>query len=226
MASAEFTPRLDILPPPQRRLWEELGETPPEFTLYGGTAIALQLGHRQSHDFDFFGREKFDPDRLRKSIKYLAKGEIVQREEDTLSMQVDRGGPVFLSFFGLPALGQIARALVTRDNGLKIASLLDLAGCKADVIQKRAKIKDYADYDALIAAGVTIAESLSAAKVIFGDAFEPAITIRALSYFDDGELKTMDRLVKERLTKAVRATNIFKLPELNPVRRHVEERAE
>lgn len=43
-----FTPRLDILPSAQRRLWDELGATPPEFTLYGGTAIALQLGHRQS----------------------------------------------------------------------------------------------------------------------------------------------------------------------------------
>jgi hypothetical protein len=36
-----FSPRLDILPPPQRRLWDELGEVPPEFVLYGGTAIAL-----------------------------------------------------------------------------------------------------------------------------------------------------------------------------------------
>ena len=50
-----FTPRLDSLPPPQRRLWDELGTLPAEFVLYGGTAIALRLGHRQSEAFDFFG---------------------------------------------------------------------------------------------------------------------------------------------------------------------------
>jgi hypothetical protein len=50
-----FAPRLEILPPAQRKLWNELSETPREFVLYGGTALALHLGHRHSVDFDFFG---------------------------------------------------------------------------------------------------------------------------------------------------------------------------
>ena len=41
---ADFAPRLDILPPPQRRLWDELAAVPGEFVLYGGTALALHLG--------------------------------------------------------------------------------------------------------------------------------------------------------------------------------------
>jgi hypothetical protein len=36
-------------------------QVPAEFTLYGGTAIALHLGHRHSADFDFFGSRPFDP---------------------------------------------------------------------------------------------------------------------------------------------------------------------
>jgi hypothetical protein len=40
----DFRPRLDILPPAQRRLWDELAAVPAEFVLYGGTAIALRLG--------------------------------------------------------------------------------------------------------------------------------------------------------------------------------------
>jgi hypothetical protein len=47
-------PKLEILSPPQRRLWSELKETPQEFVFYGGTALALRLGHRTSEDFDFF----------------------------------------------------------------------------------------------------------------------------------------------------------------------------
>lgn len=43
--SRVFTPRLDILPPSQRRIWLELREVAKlGFVLYGGTAIALRLG--------------------------------------------------------------------------------------------------------------------------------------------------------------------------------------
>ena len=50
-----FTPKMEILYPPQQRLWPELSPAADlGFVLYGGTAIALQLGHRSSVDFDFF----------------------------------------------------------------------------------------------------------------------------------------------------------------------------
>jgi hypothetical protein len=49
---AQFAPRLDILPLAQRLLWDAFSAIPAEFTVYGGTAIALHLGHRQSLDFD------------------------------------------------------------------------------------------------------------------------------------------------------------------------------
>ena len=49
---------LNILPAEQRILWNELQSTPEHFALYGGTALALFLGHRQSIDFDFFSNEK------------------------------------------------------------------------------------------------------------------------------------------------------------------------
>ena len=54
-----FSPDLSILPPPQLRLWPELDTTPATFTLYGGTALALRLGHRTSVDFDFFSNQPF-----------------------------------------------------------------------------------------------------------------------------------------------------------------------
>jgi hypothetical protein len=60
-----FHPRLDMLPKPQQNLWPELAQTPRDFALYGGTAIALRLGHRQSVDCDFFrgnpGHEAITP---------------------------------------------------------------------------------------------------------------------------------------------------------------------
>ena len=79
-----FTPRLDILPPPQLRLWSELIEVPKEFTLYGGTAVALQLGHRQSVDFDFFGSKRFNADTFRMS--FLDEAEVLQCDADTVKL--------------------------------------------------------------------------------------------------------------------------------------------
>ena len=61
--SANFEPRLDILPESQLRLWPELDAVPSDFVLYGGTGLALQLGHRVSEDFDFFSSSGFEPDR-------------------------------------------------------------------------------------------------------------------------------------------------------------------
>ena len=50
-----FQPNLEILPKSQQQLWQQLKPVSElGFVLYGGTAIALQLGHRQSIDFDFF----------------------------------------------------------------------------------------------------------------------------------------------------------------------------
>jgi hypothetical protein len=52
----EFHPHLEILSSAQMRLWRELSGVPIGFVLYGGTALALHLGHRTSVDFDFFAR--------------------------------------------------------------------------------------------------------------------------------------------------------------------------
>lgn len=108
----KFVPRLDILPAAQRRLWPELNEVPPEFVLYGGTAIALHLGHRTSVDFDFFGDETFDPSKLAPKLPFMANAQITQRGPNTLTGSVDRDGLVKVSFFGVPNIGHL------RPNGL------------------------------------------------------------------------------------------------------------
>jgi hypothetical protein len=108
--STVFSPHLNILPPAQQRLWPELAQTPQEFTLYGGTAIALRLGHRTSLDFDFFASRSFAPNDLMRKIPYLRGATIRQAARDTLSVTVERDGPAQVSFFGGLDLGQVAPA--------------------------------------------------------------------------------------------------------------------
>ena len=71
-----LTPRLDILPAAQRQLWPDLRPVQTlGYVLYGGTAIALRLGHRQSVDFDFFSSRPVDRQALRESLPFLRERE-------------------------------------------------------------------------------------------------------------------------------------------------------
>jgi hypothetical protein len=209
----EFAPRLDILPPPQRRVWDELGAVPREFVLYGGTAIALHLGHRQSADFDFFGNKPLDPVKLVPAVPFLAGAIVTQREPNTFSCSVDRGGLVKLSFFGLPEIPRLAPPLIAPDNGLQVASLLDLGGTKASVVQMRAEAKDYIDIDAILTDGrIDLPTALAAGLAIYGTQFNPQSTLKALSYFEDGNLRRLTRPVKDRLANAARNVDLDRLP--------------
>ena len=219
--TADFQPNLSMLPAPQRRLWDELEMVPSEFVLYGGTALALHLGHRQSLDFDFFGNRLFDPAMLAAKIPFLTGATITQQEPNTLSAIIDRDGPVKVSFFGLPSIVRMRPPHIAPDNGLQIASLLDLAGTKAAVVQQRAEAKDYFDIDALLQDGrIDLPTALVSAQGIYGPTFNPQITLKALSFFGDGNLSRLAHAVQDRLARAAREVDLDRLPDiaLEPLR--------
>lgn len=207
-----LTPNLDILPAYQRIIWKKLSQVPSFFTLYGGTAIALQLGHRDSIDFDFFGSENFDVDRLLSTTPFLKKAEVIEKSESGITCLVGKKEPVQLSFFSVPNIPHIIKPLKVLENNLNVASLLDLAGMKISVIQKRIEPKDYIDIDALITSGITLSTALTCGKIIYKDKFNPVISLKALSFFDEKKLKILPNDLKYRLNKAISGVNIDKLP--------------
>jgi hypothetical protein len=72
-----FDPRLDILPIAQKELWPHLSAAPQlSFVLYGGTAVALHLGHRQSVDFDFFRSAPLNKAELQARFAFLSNATI------------------------------------------------------------------------------------------------------------------------------------------------------
>jgi hypothetical protein len=208
---------LHILPPAQRRLWDELGAVPDEFVLYGGTALALHLAHRQSVDFDLFCDRTFDPGALSANVPFLRGATITQQAPNTLSATVDRGAPVKVSFFGVPGIRRLKAPHISHDHGLRIASLLDLAGTKAAVVQQRAESKDYQDIDALLRDGrVDLSTALAAARAIYGPAFNPLLSLKALTFFGDGNLPSLPCAVQQRLAAAARSLDLDRLPHLEP----------
>jgi hypothetical protein len=206
--------RLDILPPAQRTLWPELSEIPSDFVLYGGTALALRLGHRTSEDFDFFSNQSFQPDELERRIRFLAGSVRLQSSPNTLVSSVDRNGPVKVSFFGGLTLRRVQDPERVDEPGLVVASLLDLAATKVKVVQDRAEVKDYIDLVRLLEEGIDLATALGAARAVYGKAFNPLVSLKALSYFADGDLSSLSARVQARLIEAVRKVDADQIPKI------------
>ena len=193
-----------------------LDHTPTDFVLYGGTALALRLGHRQSVDFDFFSRRPFMPDELRRRVDYLTGGRALQKSENTLTYVLDFDGEVHVSFFGGLDLRSVRDPDRADGPGVLLASLLGLAATKAGVVQARASAKDYVDMDALLRAGVSLADALGAANAVYGSEFNPLLTLKALTAYGEGDLDRVPCETRENLTAAVCAVDLQELPTFKP----------
>jgi hypothetical protein len=212
-----FTPNLKILPRGQRELWPLLSAVPACFTLYGGTALAIQLGHRESIDFDFFSSQGFDPSQLHASLGFLRSGRVTQSSTNTLSCVVSLAKEqAQVSFFGDLPLARVEDPLLTDDNRIHVASLVDVGGMKLSVIQKRGEAKDYVDIAALLDAGQTLERLLSAGQTIYGRQFNPAVALRALGFFDDLKGDQLSPAAKRTILDAVATARLDNLPALPP----------
>ncbi|MEK8021445.1 MAG: nucleotidyl transferase AbiEii/AbiGii toxin family protein [Candidatus Parabeggiatoa sp.] len=108
------------------------------FYLAGGTALALQYGHRKSEDLDFLTQTTFDVEKLSQIILSL-EGTIISEEKGTLHAKLNH---IKLSFLHYPyPLLQPFKEFV----GLQIASLEDIACMKAVAISQRGEKKDFYD---------------------------------------------------------------------------------
>ena len=205
-----MTWHLNILPPLQRNLWEKrLQHGMKSWVLYGGTALALQLGHRTSVDFDFFSSSPFDPLNLKQSMGWT--GEILQAERNTLTL-IQEG--VKLSFFGRLSLGVIAPPLTL--DSCSIASLEDLAGCKLAALINRVELKDYLDIVALLHHGYSLSHLLGCANAIYHGQFPISVCLKSLAWFEDPALKDLSTSDKRLLEQSIASTEaIPTIPLLN-----------
>ena len=105
----------------------------------------------------------------------------------------------------------VARADVFQLSGDEVSALFDKA--KASVVQVRAEAKDYIDIDALLThTAIDLATALSAARAIYGTQFNPQSTLKALCYFDEGNLRHLPQPVRDRLVKAACEVDLARLP--------------
>jgi hypothetical protein len=157
------------------------------FYLGGGTAIAIQLGHRRSVDFDWFLEGRIsDPlllaRELQDEVPFVTSGIEPRTLFGTLN-----GVRVSFFEFRYPSL---APGLPWPDYGCRLASLQDLACMKLSALVQRGSKKDFVDLFALGKEGVPLREMLTWYQARFG-VEDIGHVLYALAYFDDADAERM-----------------------------------
>ena len=60
-----------------------------------------------------------------------------------------------------------------------------------------------------------MATGLAAARAVYGASFNPMVSLKALTYFGDGDLRRLTPTMQERLIRAVRGVDTQRLPTLS-----------
>ncbi len=159
------------------------GITVYNFYLAGGTALALQIGHRDSIDFDFFTEVDIDTEKLFDHISELFGLDRivkVQEEKNTLGIIVDN--EIKISFMSYKY--KMIKPFVNTDY-FKMASILDIACMKCSAISSRSAMKDYVDMY-FILKDFTLSDVLKYSKEKL-PTLDTNLILKSLVYFDDIE---------------------------------------
>ena len=184
--------------------------------LYGGAALALRLAHRKPDEFSFLSAQPFDPLLLLDTVPYLRDAEVIRRGRDALTCLVDRGGIVRVSFSGGIVRSHVEDPDLAEPPGIRVASLTDLAAAALQSVQTRSRAKDYLDVDALLRLDdMSLRRAFGAAAAVLGDRFDPSATLKALTFFRDGDLHRVPRSVRERLARAADGVDPDRIPRLS-----------
>jgi hypothetical protein len=184
MSNAISKLHLDILDT-ERQIIFSLLQTPllKKFVLGGGTAIALQLCHRKSFDFDFFSEEPIDGKLLFLVQKIFAGHRInpVIDNADELTVIIDNAVKVSFIAYPFPPLHPLAAY-----DGITLFDIRDLASNKAYTIGRRGVWRDYVDMFFLLKDGALSLDTImQETQARFEGAFNPKLFLEQLMYFAD-----------------------------------------
>ncbi|MEI7426072.1 MAG: nucleotidyl transferase AbiEii/AbiGii toxin family protein [Candidatus Moraniibacteriota bacterium] len=110
-----------------------------KFYLAGGTALAVQIGHRESVDLDFFSYTKFSVHKLKQELSIAGILAVDYEDEDTLVGMLD---DVKISFFHY---SYEQSYVLVKFEDIFLASEQDIAAMKLDTISARGSKKDFVD---------------------------------------------------------------------------------
>ena len=161
---------------PLLRVFSDMG-----FYLVGGTAIALDLGHRRSLDFDLFRSDSYKKSIIISSI--MKEGFGVQRtlyeDEEQLDVVVNDVKVTFLVYPFEVYPNQRFDQIIT------LPSIINLASMKAYALGRRAKWKDYVDLYFVLKKVCSFEDLIENTRGLYGDLFNQKLFREQLCYFED-----------------------------------------
>ena len=160
--------------------------------LAGGTACALQLGHRISVDLDFFTPREFDSQELINSLRKIGQFKLERRSWGTILGAIE-GVKFSIFVYKYPLLGRCKPLF-----GIKLLNLRDIAAMKIDAIASRGMKRDFIDlYFICRQASISLKEILSFYDYKYGKLASNVIHIqKSLVYFVDAQEQEMPRMLK------------------------------
>ena len=175
--------------------------------LVGGTALALQLGHRKSIDLDFFGQMDTSLDELSFIISAFAQVKPIASSR-MMRFLIVNDVKVDIVSYPYPWLED-----PVQEEGIVLAGIKDIAAMKLSAITNRGTRKDFVDLYYLLQ-HYTLRELIGFYKSKYSDS-QFFTVIKSLTYFDDAEkdpMPTMLRsadwdVIKQKITAEIRKTN-------------------
>ncbi|MBQ6723647.1 MAG: nucleotidyl transferase AbiEii/AbiGii toxin family protein [Paludibacteraceae bacterium] len=169
--------------------------------LVGGTALALQYGHRQSIDLDFFGTLPEDKDELVEMTRRVGNVLVTNRTKMIVQTVINQ---VKVDFVDYNRYAWIDEPI--QGDGFVLASDKDIAAMKVNAIIGRGTRKDFIDLYMLLQH-----YSLTEIMVFYEQKYPEFSEYRALlsmTYFEDAEMQDMPKMFIETSWDKIKSTII------------------
>lgn len=160
--------------------------------LGGGTALALQLGHRISYDLDFFTEKEFDEQMLLPEIKRIPNFQLEKISRKTImGKYADVRFSIF--YYEYPLLRSTGKFGI-----INVIDVRDIAAMKIAAVASRGAKRDFIDLYFVCKEAVSLREAIDLYDRKYRNLATTKVHImKSLIYFDDAEPEEMPVMLKQ-----------------------------
>ncbi|MDC8002101.1 nucleotidyl transferase AbiEii/AbiGii toxin family protein [Aequorivita todarodis] len=158
------------------------------FDLVGGTALALQIGHRLSVDIDMFGNSEINELEFNRELSRFGNPLVLKKSKNIIVYSVN-GIKVDFVNYHYPLLKKTKKV-----DSIRLLSLEDIAAMKLNAISGRGSKKDFIDLYFLLKTF-----SLKEMIGLYNEKYEDGsqfLVLKSLAYFEDAEKEGMPIMTK------------------------------
>lgn len=170
----------EVLSPAKKVVFEKLAVFKRVGILAGGTALAFQLGHRRSFDFDIFTSKEIPSNFAWEVKKVFGKIKVIKESETELTFFTPQ--KIKITFFHYP-FKPLYKIIKTKS--ISAFDWRDIAADKAYTLGRRPIFRDYVDIFFIIKKGHALKDILSDANRKFSGLFSEKLFLGQLIYFGD-----------------------------------------